>query len=456
MLAVMCFVVLTSSRAQDPGRVGQVVQHYAARDSFSGTVTVAHPGGVTFQQGYGFADHGRKTAFSAHTRFNIGSISKQFTAAAILLLQQDGKLKTTDHINQLLPPGQVPKAWSAVTVRQLLSHTSGLQDYFGSAMQEISHERDPAELLAMVQDAPLDFTPGEAYGYSNTNYLLLGLVVQHAAGTPYCTFLRKRIFNPLGMRDTQCLEEPSALQNHAIGYAPSDSGETKPLAQNPPAPVAAKFAFFGAGNLVSTGEDLVRWTEALHHGRVLSDASYVEMTTPVRNGYAYGLQIGTIRGHMRIDHAGSVPGFLSELEYFPATGNVVVILSNQLALSTGFSPGTHVIDSELMTIAAEPGSPVPSEGKEVLSSPRVLRLFCGRYVSDDGKPTGFTITLAGEHLQLLQDGPGHTPSELRGDYGEVDFYLADSEADLEFSGQNQAVLFDLRYSRALPLHRVAQ
>jgi hypothetical protein len=107
-----------------------------------------------------------------------------------------------------------------------------------------------------------------------------------------------------------------------------------------------------------------------------------------------------------------------------------------------------------MTLAAEPRASVPSEGKEVLTSPRVLQLFTGKYVSDDAKQAPFTISLHGDHLQLLEEGPGHSPSELRGDYGELDFYFSDEEADLEFSGQNEAVIFDLRSSRALPFHRV--
>ena len=158
---------------------------------------------------------------------------------------------------------------------------------------------------------------------------------------------------------------------------------------------------------------------------------------------------------MRIDHNGSVPGFHSDLEYFPATDNIAIVLSNQNTFSPGmFTPGTHVIDSELMTLAADPSAPVPSEGKDTGLSPRVLRLFTGRYIADDGKLPPFTVSLRGSHLELLEDGPGHTPSPLRGDYGDLDFYLADTEALLEFSGDNTAVLFDLRYSNAFPFHRI--
>lgn len=160
-------------------------------------------------------------------------------------------------------------------------------------------------------------------------------------------------------------------------------------------------------------------------------------------------------GMVRLDHSGVVPGFYSELEYFPGTDTTVVILSNQNSFPKGqFTSGTHVIDSELSTIAGDPRAFVPSEGKEVLTSPRVLRLFTGKYVSDDGKQQPFTISLRGDHLQILEEGPGHRPSELRGDYGERDFYFSDEEADLEFSGQNEAVIFDLRHSRALPFHHI--
>lgn len=438
--------------AQDPARIRRVAEHYAAKDGFSGTVTFASAGKVIFRHGYGFANRDQKSEFDEHTRFNVGSISKQFTAAAILLLQEDGKLTTSDRVVQLLPEEKLPQAWSQITIRELLSHTSGLKDYF---TQGIQGEHLPTELVDLVRDAPLEFKPGEGYDYSNTNYVLLGLVVQKTAAMPYCQFLHKRIFEPLGMRDTQCLGEAGALEHHAIGYAPVDPGEGNPLTDDPPAPMIANSNVFGAGSLVSTGDDLVRWTTALHHGHVLSATSYKEMTTPVRNGYGYGLQIGSNRGRMRLDHSGILHGFYSELEYFPGTDNTVVILSNQNALPRGqFTPGTHVIDSELMTLAAEPTASVPSENKEVFLSPLVLQLFTGKYVSDDAKQAPFTISLRGNHLQLLEEGPGHSPSELRGDYGELDFYLSNAEADLEFSGQNEAVIFDLRFGRALPFHRV--
>jgi CubicO group peptidase (beta-lactamase class C family) len=431
-----------------------VAQHYATKDGFSGTVTFATSGKVLVRGSYGFSNRAEKLGFDEHTRFNIGSISKQFTAAAILLLQEEGKLKTSDQIVKLLPEQNLPQSWSEITLRELLSHTSGLKDYF---TQGIQGEHSPAELLDMVRDAPLEFKPGERYSYSNTNYVLLGLVVQKVAAMPYCQFLHERIFGPLGMQDTQCLEEAGALEHHAIGYAPVDPGEGKPVSDDPPAPVVASSNLFGAGSLVSTGDDLVLWTAALHHGHVLSATSYREMTTPVRNGYGYGLQIGSGRGHMRLDHSGVLHGFYSELEYFPGTDNTVVVLSNQNALSRGqFTPGTHVIDSELMTLAAEPTASVPSEGKELVLSPRVLRLYTGRYVSDDRKQVPFTIYLDKGHLWLLQDGPSHKPSELREDYGELDFYLADTEADLEFSGENEATIFDLRYSTATPFYRVQQ
>lgn len=436
-------------------RVSRVAQHYAANDGFTGTVTFATSGKVLFQHGYGLATRTGSIAFNDRTRFNIGSISKQFMAAAVLLLQEDGKLKTSDRLAQLLPAEDIRPQWSEITLRQLLSHTSGLKDYTGFLSKEMTREHTPSELLAAIRNEPLSFKPGESFDYSNTNYLLLGLVVQRVSGIPYCRFLRDRIFTPLQMRDTQCLGEPDALQRHATGYAPEDPGEGKPLTTDPPVAELADSFYFGAGNLISDGADLVRWTSSLHHGGVLSDTSYREMTTPVRNGYGYGLQIGTLRGHMRLDHAGSVPGFYSELEYFPETDNTVVVLSNQDALMKGqFTPGTHEIDSELMTLAAIPNASVPSEEKEVVVSPRVLRLFTGRYVADDGKQAPFTISLNENHLQLLQDGPGHSPSVLRGDYGELDFTLSDTEADLEFSGQNEAVIFDLRYSQALVFHRV--
>jgi CubicO group peptidase (beta-lactamase class C family) len=160
--------------------------------------------------------------------------------------------------------------WSTtprITIRELLSHTSGLKDYF---TQGIQGEHLPTELVDLVRDAPLEFKPGEGYELRRPRRL------------SYCQFLHKRIFEPLGMRDTQCLGEAGALEHHAIGYAPVDLGEGNPITDDPPAPVVTNSNVFGAGSLVSTGDDLVRWTTALHPGRVLSATSYKEMTALVQ------------------------------------------------------------------------------------------------------------------------------------------------------------------------------
>ena len=292
-------------------------------------VAVARDHQIVFQHGYGYANLESKISFTLNTRFRIGSLTKQFTAAAILLLQQDGKLKTSDPIGRFYPNS--PGAWSKITLRNLLSHTSGIPDVdFGLVAKNSLHT--PEELMKGIPEKALEFQPGTKSEYANINYMLLGRVIEKASGEPYCQFIQERIFSPLQLTETGC-DSNSDTGPACLGYRPSAHG-----------PVAvenyALSSLTGAGNLYSSARDLIRWTEALHGGKVLSSASLTEMTTPFLDGYGYGLQIDTEEGALDISHNGTVDGFFSCLDYIPQTKTTVVILSNLVGEGNHTTPGT--------------------------------------------------------------------------------------------------------------------
>jgi CubicO group peptidase (beta-lactamase class C family) len=403
-------------------RMDRAATFYQNRDGFMGMVAVARDHQVIFQRGYGYANLKSKIPFTADTRFRIGSLTKQFTATAILLLQQDGKLKTSDPISRFYP--NAPAAWSRITLRNLLTHTSGIPDVdFGLVSTSSLHT--PEDLMKGIPEKALEFQPGTKDEYANINFMLLGLVIEKASGKPYCQFLQKRIFRPLHLTETSCDTGSNLAQHRAFGYRPSAHG---------PVDVEdyALSTLAGAGNLDSSARDLIRWTEALHGGKVLSPASLTEMTTPFLDDYAYGLQIGTEDGALDISHNGTVDGFFSCLDYIPQTKTTIVVLSNLVGEGNRTTPGTLALDTELVHLAISGDAILPSEGKEAIVPDKTLRAYSGRYRSTDPvHPVFIVVTYADGHLYVKNEGTKGDPPRM---FAETPsrFYLSSQEVELTF------------------------
>ena len=405
-----------------PARIDRAATFYQRRDGFMGMVAVARDHQILFARGYGYANLESKTPFTPDTRFRIGSLTKQFTAAAILLLQQDGKLKTSNPISRFYP--NAPAAWSHITLHNLLTHTSGIPDIDFSIVSEKSLHT-PQDLMKGIAEKPLEFQPGTKSEYANINFMLLGLVIENAASLGYCQFLQERIFTPLHLTDTSCDSDTNFPPHHANGYRPSAHG---------PVAVAdyAVTTLTGAGNLDSSARDLIRWTEALHGGKLLSPASLTEMTTPFLDGYAYGLQIGTEDGALDISHNGTVDGFFSCLDYIPLTKTTVVVLSNLVFERNQSTPGTLALDTELVHLAARNDAILPSEGKEAFVQEKTLRAYTGRYRSTDpDHPVFIVVTYADSHLYVKNEGTKDDPPRMFAESSSK-FYLANQEVELTF------------------------
>ncbi|NYF81148.1 serine hydrolase domain-containing protein [Granulicella arctica] len=413
-------------------RIDRAAEFYRSRDGFMGVVAVERDHQLIFQQGYGYANLEWQIPFTPDTRFRIGSLSKQFTAAAVLLLQQEGKLKTSDLLSRFYPHS--PVAWGGITLRNLLTHSSGIPDVdFGLILKYSPHS--PEELMQGVLEKPLAFQPGSKFEYANINYMLLGRVIEQASGEPYCRFLEERIFQPLQLAQTGCDWNSSLVSHRAYGYHPSGHG---------PFPVAdldlASLA--GAGNLYSTAGDLVRWTEALHGGKVLAPASFAEMTKPFLHGYGYGLYIDGEGETLDIFHNGTVDGFFSFLDYLPGTKTTVVVLSNLVAEGNQSTPGSAALDTEIVHLAMNEDAILPSEGKEASVPENTLRSYVGRYGSADTKdPQFLLLTFADGHLYIQNEGSQKTPSRMVAE-SPLRFYLTNQEVEITFaSGKTSS--FDL-------------
>jgi len=300
-------------------RLTAVVDQYAGR-GVSGSVLVARGGTVLLRVGRGLADRGAGVPNTPETEFNIGSLTKQVTAAAVLLLAQRGKLRTSDPVSAYV--ADAPVSWRAITIRHLLTHTSGIPDYVNTDSFDTIKRAywTPTALIGVFRDNPLDFTPGTREEYSNSNYVLLGHIIERVSGESYASFLSANIFQPLGMIHSGVV--PGGHSTRAArGYATTASGVA-------PADSIDMSSTFAAGNIFSTVDDLLRWQAGLFGGRLLPAPALEEMTTPFIGDYAYGVHSRMEHGRRVIFHAGRVDGFSAQLAYYPAEKVVIIALSN--------------------------------------------------------------------------------------------------------------------------------
>lgn len=313
--------------------VDALMAPYAAKGGPGASLLVVRNGRVVLEKGYGLADVERRVPVRAESNFRLASLSKQFTATAIMLLVAEGKLRYDDLIAKFVTG--LPEFGRGVTVRQLLNHTGGLPDYedFVPDSQTAQvHDRDIPALIAHAHAAK--FAPGSRYDYSNTGYVLLALVVERASGRRFADLLHERIFAPLGMHGTIALEEGRSVVRHrAYGYHVDTAGTRLTDQSN-------TSATLGDGGIYSSAVDLARWDRALErHTLVSAAAQRLAWTPPVLpNGkaseYGFGWFVDQDRGTMRLRHHGESRGFTNGIVRYPEPRITVVILTNR----TGGAP----------------------------------------------------------------------------------------------------------------------
>jgi CubicO group peptidase (beta-lactamase class C family) len=325
--------------AQSVDAFDAVVRPFAADGRFMGAVLVARGDEVVFSRAYGSANLEWNIPNDTSTKFRIGSITKQFTAAVILLLEQDGKLGTQDLLSRHVE--NLPASWQDITLFHLLTHTSGIRNFTALPDYRVKQVQpsSPAEVLERLRDEPLDFAPGKEFRYSNSGYLMLGLVIERVAGRPYAQVLQDRIFTPAAMTESGYDSNPAIIAKRASGYAPSANGPQNAGFINMTVPHAA-------GALYSTTGDLHKWARALFGGRVVTKESLGKMTTPNLGNYAFGLTVREVDGRRMISHGGGINGFNAFLAYYPNAEITVVALANingntPQQIATGLAAAAH-------------------------------------------------------------------------------------------------------------------
>lgn len=426
----------TSTRTGDEGfeSIDSIVASAMAGGEIAGvSVGVSRGGDVLHAAGYGFSDLENELPATAETAYNIGSITKQFTAAAILLLVEEGRVDLDAPVSEYLE--ELPDWGEEVTVRRLLQHTAGVKNF--TTMERwwrtAPMETTPLELAALISSEPLDFTPGEEFSYSNSGYILLGLLLEKVTDQPYGGLLSEQLFSPLGLPRTSYCDDRTLVRDRARGYELLDGA----LTNSTHVSISQAYA---AGGLCSNLADLLRWTRLLFQGGVITNASLQEMITPgiLHSGnpieYGFGLAIGYRDGHLRIGHVGGMRGFSSYLSHYPEDDLTIAVLTNtEGAAAASIEADIARLLLSLETEQAEE-APLPPEG---------LERYVGEYTT---RLTSVQFSVREGRLHAATPDPGIDDTDLiyRGDdtFEGVD----NSEIRIRFEGEGPTALgFVLEY-----------
>jgi CubicO group peptidase (beta-lactamase class C family) len=381
-----------------------------------GAVLVARDGQILVDKGYGSANLEWKIANDGDTKFRLGSVTKQFTAAALLLLQERGKLKLDAPVKTYVP--DAPAAWDKITVHHLLTHTSGIPSLtsFDDFQKQKTLPATLASLIARFRDKPLEFEPGTKHKYSNSGYILLTEVVEKASGQSYTAFVTENIFKPLGMADTGYDSHALVIPRRASGYTPRVAGIV----------VNADYVDMtipqGAGALYSTTHDLLKWQLGLFGGKLLKPESLKAYRTPFKDDYALGVVVSTKDGATTIEHGGGIEGFNTWLGHDPDRKLTVVVLANLNG------PAAGRLGKSLLTLARGGTVKLAGERETIAVALDVLKTYEGTY--ELSPEFGFTVKLDGTRLMVqATNQPAFELFPEKPDY----FFLKVADAQISFT-----------------------
>ncbi len=382
-----------------------MIKEFVAEQMFMGCVLISKDDKLLLKEGYGFANLEWEIPNSPRTKFQIGSITKQFTAAAILLLQERGKLNIDDLVKKHLPDS--PASWDKVTIFHLLTHTAGIRNYTDTdVLDYFTPIRNlactPKNVMELFSSKPLEFEPGEKIAYSNSGYVVLGRIIESISGQSYAKFVDENIFKPLGMEDSGYDSHDEIMKYRASGY---DVHNGK-LFNADYMDVSVVFA---AGALYSTVEDLLKWGKGLFGGKLLSASSLQKMMTPYKENFAFGLTVIPEEGRKVIRHKGKNPGFKGVLSYYPSDQMIVVVLSNN-------EHGSATFEIARMVAAIARGEKIilPRQRKEVEVPQEILSAYVGEYKLENGQI--LEITPLAQKLMARTKIPAEQSSPVQYDY----------------------------------------
>ena len=378
------------------------------------SVAVVKGNETLVMKGYGFADLELDVPTPPRATYEIGSITKQFTAAAILLLAEEGKLSLADEMTKFLPC--YPTQGNHVTIRHLLNHTSGIKGYTElPGFREFQMLKKPREeLVKLFSGRPFDFNPGDEQIYNNSAFFLLGLIIERVSGKPYAEFIQEHLFDRAGMGDSYYCTERAIHKNHAHGYDMDRNVLVLKAYVDHMWPYAA-------GSLCSGAPDLVAWSKALHGGKVLKPESYREMTSAARLNdgttirYGMGLSLTETDGRRTISHGGTINGFRSVLEYYPDDDLVIVVLLNTAGPVAPRDLARQIAEAVL---GKAPDRSHPFDGD--------LTQFAGDFTGKGrGLPTTVHIAVSGNQITFINTETQRASAEMLEYFGNDTFGFKD-------------------------------
>jgi CubicO group peptidase (beta-lactamase class C family) len=423
--------IQASGQESIPAKIDAIVEAPVNAGRVAGASVAVVKGNETIVlKGYGLADLELDVPTPSHATYEIGSITKQFTAAAILLLAEQGKLSLADEMTKFLP--DYPTQGNHVTIRHLLNHTSGIKGY--TELREFRDfqmlKKPREELVKLFSGRPFDFNPGDEQIYNNSAFFLLGLIIERVSGKTYAEFIQEHLFDRVGMRDSYYCSERAIHKNHAHGYDTVGHVLVLKAYLDHSWPYAA-------GSLCSSAPDLVAWNKALHGGKVLKPESYRDMTSPalLNDGttvrYGMGISLVETDGRRTISHSGGLNGFLSESEYYPDDDLVIIVLLNTVGPVTPRDLARQIAEAVL---GKAPDRSRPFEGD--------LTQFAGDFRGKGrGRPTTVHIAVSGNQITFTNtETPRATEETLK--------YFANDT----FGYKDTVVMFERENGKVSRLH----
>lgn len=354
-------------------------------ERFAGSVMVAQSNQIVFMKGYGLANRELDVTNTPSTKFRLGSITKQFTAMCVLILQEQGKLSVEDPISKFVR--DCPSGWSKIKIRHLLTHTSGIPDY--TKLPEYISTTTlgyPAEkMVKWLRDKALEFEPGERFEYSNSGYVLLGFIVEKASGQSYEQFMQEFVFKPLGMKASGCDHFERILPRRASGYTPDGESWVNSAYVDTTYP-------HGDGALYSTVADFFHWYQCWREKKLVSASSWKSMTSPVKENYGYGIAIVEPFGQKEFAHDGRVNGFVASMRWLPSSDIFVAAFANTDSAHSG-----EVADGLVALLLDKPLRQAKEKTGVKLDAGQLERL-AGRYAFAENPAIVTTITASGDRL----------------------------------------------------------
>jgi CubicO group peptidase (beta-lactamase class C family) len=395
-------------------KIDELLTAYSNQNKLNGSVLVAQKGKIIYQKGFGYRNAEQKIPNDVNSIFQIGSITKQFTAAVIMELQQEGKLSVKDKLSKYFPGFS---NGDRITIENLLTHTSGIHSYTDDTVvmkNDVTKHYSQEQMLKLFTGYSPDFEPGSDWHYSNSGYSLLGYIIEKVEKKPYEKVVRERIFQPLSMTNSGFDFTHLSAPTKTKGYFS--------LNPNPvPAPIVDSTIAYSAGAIYSSVGDLFKWDRAIYTDKVLKPEAWKAVFTPYKNKYGYGWTIDSVYGKLITAHSGGIHGYSSYILRFPQDDVAVIMFDNTSSNALG------TISKNVAAILFNQPYNIPAVKKEIVVDTTILKKYVGEYEL----APGFTITVFLEGKGLKAQATGQPSFDLFAEKESV-FFLKVVEAKIEF------------------------